>query len=404
MKKQVQLSLQHNLTRRAFLKFGGASLFGLLLPYIPTWHAERTPDLNIRENLRRTLPEQSEGLAEPTFSLNPTHAWVSGAGRWQMLNTEQDNYPQQGRVLEGFAALYEQPSFDANRVKFVWKDAVLSINDAVFREDTDSHNRVWYKIGEEGYVHSGSIQPVRTQLNEVNTGLPESGALAELTVPFSDAHWNPGSDDYIAYRFYYATTHWVSHVKYDNQGQAWYAVLDDKWEYIYYVQASHLRILPQEELTTLSPEVPAGFKRLEVHIPEQVVIAYEMDKPVFMARVASGAKFRNGDFSTRPGNFMTFHKRPTRHMAAGNLAANGYDLPGVPWICYFTESGISFHGTYWHNNFGHPRSHGCINLTPQAARWIYRWTMPVVPPGAIMTYERYGTPINVIDQETWEPG
>jgi len=52
-------------------------------------------------------------------------------------------------------------------------------------------------------------------------------------------------------------------------------------------------------------------------------------------------------------------------MARGNLAANGYDLPGVPWNSYITEEGIAFHGTYWHNNFGKPRSHGCINLTPR---------------------------------------
>jgi len=401
MVKQAKPSSQQDLTRRSFLKFAGASLFGLFVPCIPEAPANRISYLDIHEDWRRICPEHSEGLADSSSALNSSQAWFAGPRRWQTLNADQEDSPRQGRVLDAYVALYDQPAFDANRVKFLWKDAVIDISEAVYREDTDSHNRVWYKVGEEGYVHSGSVQPVRTQLNEVFAGLPESGALAEVTVPFSDAHWNPGPDDYVAYRFYYATTHWVSHVKYDQQGLAWYAVLDDKWEYIYYVQASHLRILPQEELTPLSPDVPAGFKRLEVHIPEQVVIAYEMDKPVFMARVASGAKFRNGDFSTQPGHFMTFHKRPTRHMAAGNLAANGFDLPGVPWICYFTESGISFHGTYWHNNFGHPRSHGCINLTPQAAKWIYRWTMPVVPPDAIMTYERYGTPIQVIDQETW---
>ena len=302
MHKQAKSSSQHDLTRRNFLKFTGASLFGLFVRFTPALPANRGSYLDIHEDWRRTCPEQSEGLADSSSNLNTTQAWVTGTSRWQALNADQEDFPQQGRVLDAYVALNEQPSFDATRVKFLWKDAVIPISAAVYREDTDSHNRVWYKVGEEGYIHSGSVQPVHTQLNEVITGLPESGALAEVTVPFSDAHWNPGLDDYVAYRFYYATTHWVSHVKYDNQGLAWYAVLDDKWEYIYYVQASHMRILPQEELTPLSPDVPAGFKRLEVHIPEQVVVAYEMDKPVFMARVASGAKFRNGDFSTQPVN------------------------------------------------------------------------------------------------------
>jgi len=58
---------------------------------------------------------------------------------------------------------------------------------------------------------------------------------------------------------------------------------------------------------------------------------------------------------------------------ASNLQGNEFDLPGVPWVCYISWTGVSFHGTYWHNNYGTPQSHGCINLTPEAAKWIYRW-------------------------------
>jgi lipoprotein-anchoring transpeptidase ErfK/SrfK len=83
-------------------------------------------------------------------------------------------------------------------------------------------------------------------------------------------------------------------------------------------------------------------------------------------------------------------------MAAGNLAYNGYDLPGVPWISYITESGISLHGTYWHNNFGRPRSHGCINLSPKAAKWVYLWTLPAVPPQEQYVHEESGTIVDVI--------
>jgi lipoprotein-anchoring transpeptidase ErfK/SrfK len=134
-----------------------------------------------------------------------------------------------------------------------------------------------------------------------------------------------------------------------------------------------------------------------VYLPEQLLIAYEGDKPVFMTRIASGAKFSDGNYTTPIGHHITFHKRPSRHMAAGNLAYNGYDLPGVPWICYITESGIAFHGTYWHNDYGRPRSHGCINLSPQAAQWIYRWTIPVVPYSEQRAYEAYGTSVLIMD-------
>ena len=100
------------------------------------------------------------------------------------------------------------------------------------------------------------------------------------------------------------------------------------------------------------------------------------EKLVFATRISTGGKRRSGTYTTPSGDFITFHKRPTRHMAAGDIASNGFDLPGVPWVLYITKSGISFHGTYWHNDFGRPRSHGCINLTPQAAKWLYRWTIP----------------------------
>ena len=83
-------------------------------------------------------------------------------------------------------------------------------------------------------------------------------------------------------------------------------------------------------------------------------------------------------------------------MARGNLAANGYDLPGVPWNSYITESGIAIHGTYWHNYYGRPRSHGCINLTPQAAKWVFLWTMPFVPPDEVKIYEDTGTFVEII--------
>jgi hypothetical protein len=236
-------------------------------------------------------------------------------------------------------------------------------------------------------------------LNETTTEIPEGGMLAEVTVPYTDAFVNPGKGQVFAYRFYYETTHWVVKAVYDNSGSAWYAVLDDKWDFIYYVPSNHLRLIPKEEFSLISPHIPPTLKRLDVRLREQVLIAYEAEQPVFMARVATGAKFRDGDFSTKPGWYSTFHKRSSRHMAAGNLAANGYDLPGVPWISYFTESGVSFHGTFWHNNYGRPRSHGCVNLTPQAAKWIYRWTLPHVPPEEQMLYEEMGTLIRIVDEQ-----
>jgi hypothetical protein len=304
----------------------------------------------------------------------------------------------QGRVLEGSIIVYDIPSTKGNKMQTYWRDRVIPITGVTLCSDPldESHNRVWYQIGEEGYAHSGSIQPVRTIHNPVQEEIPEGGVLAEVTVPFTDAHWKLGPDEPVAYRFYYQTTYWVIRTVHDAYGEPWYVVLDDKWEYTFYVPAIHLRILPAEEISPLSPHIPALFKHIEVFLPEQVLIAYEYDDPIYMARVATGGKFRDGNYETPTGRREIFRKRPSRHMARGNMAANGYDLPGVPWNSYITEDGIAIHGTYWHNNYGRPRSHGCINLSPKAAQWLYRWTMPVVPPDQSHVYEPGGTAVDVI--------
>ncbi len=303
---------------------------------------------------------------------------------------------QQGRVVEGYVTIHAQPSLESKALNKFWRDTVFPIAEATIGDKEPQHNRVWYHVAGEGYIHSGGVQPVQTRPNLVED-VPASGALAEVTVPFTDAHWRPGKQYPTAYRFYYETTHWVVRRVQDASGESWYRVLDDKWKFSYYVPSRHLRILPYSELSPLSPELPAVARRLEVNTEAQAVIAYEFDRPVFMTRTATGARFSNGDFSTPHGRYITAHKRPYRHMAAGNLAANGYDLPGVPWVTYITESGISFHGTYWHNNFGRPRSHGCINLTPSAAKWVFRWCTPVVPPDQQFAIEADGaTAVDVI--------
>ena len=334
------------LTRRDFLKLGGVGFISL--------------------------------LANPTRSFN------------NLLND------QQGRVIYNIITVYHRPSLEAEVVRQYWLDSVLPITGVTIGEGEPTYNRVWYRIGNEGYAHSGGIQPVKTILNQPVTEIPPEGQLAEVTVPYTDARWEPGQNERVAYRFYYETTHWVVGFNFAADGSPWYTVLDDKWELTFYVPARHLRLIPPEELRPISPNVPYQAKRLEVRTREQVVIAYEWDRAVFMARTATGAEFSSGKFYTPTGRHKTFHKRPYRHMAAGNLARNGYDLPGVPWVCYITKSGVAFHGTYWHNDYGRPRSHGCINLTPSAAKWIYLWTLPVVPYREQYAYNEIATRVDVL--------
>jgi lipoprotein-anchoring transpeptidase ErfK/SrfK len=79
---------------------------------------------------------------------------------------------------------------------------------------------------------------------------------------------------------------------------------------------------------------------------------------------------------------------PSRHMRAPENergTSAWFDLPGVPWNTFFTYEGVAIHGTYWHNDFGARRSHGCVNVPIEVAKFVYLWTEPVTPYAAEYT-------------------
>ena len=312
------------------------------------------------------------------------------------LSLQQGDFTNlQGRITDRLLWSHDEPDPKSGRKKLYWRDLIVSIANSTTSDDENAFNRVWYEIAEGGYIYSGSVQPVRTLLNEPQT-ISLKGALGEVSVPYTDAHLEPDSNAEVLYRLYYETVHWVkASAIHPGDGHIWYALLDDKSTQYYYVPAEHIRLIPDAELAPLSPEVPDKHKRVEVRLRDQLVLAYESGILVFATRVSTGMRRQSGKYTTPDGEFITFHKRPTRHMAAGDIAASGFDLPGVPWVLYLTKSGISFHGTYWHNDFGRPRSHGCINLTPQAAKWLYRWTLPTVPPDKELAYGYVGTKVEI---------
>lgn len=308
---------------------------------------------------------------------------------------------QQGRVTTRIAWMYDRPTLSGTQVRLCQRDVLLNIINTALSDDLNANNRIWYEIGTtdviEGYVYSGNIQPVKTLLNTPQLlDVPEEGLLAEVSVPYTDAHVEATRDSEVAYRIYYETTHWVKSMITNAEGQIWYQIRDDKWDKLYYARADHLRIMTAEELTPLSPDVPYKDKKILVQLESQLVTAFENGVPVFVTPVSTGGIFRAGTYTTPKGSFTTSYKRPSRHMAAGDLASSGFDLPGVPWVQYITEGGISFHGTFWHNDFGRPRSHGCINLSSSAAKWLYRWSSPEVPLKKEFVYGGLGTKVEII--------
>jgi lipoprotein-anchoring transpeptidase ErfK/SrfK len=351
-------------SRRDFLKLSGLSLLGLLVP-------------------GRPLSFFSDPLLSDHQAASAHLAGVTSL---------------QGRITTGYLWSYDSPSNKGKRVKMYWRDLVVNIIGTAIDDDTEVYNRVWYEIDEGGFLYSGWVQPVYTRLNEPYVGaVPIGGLLGEISVPYTDAYAQADVNSKFKYRLYYETTHWVLESTTGADGSVWYRLLDDKYKEFYYIPAKHLRLIDAAEIAPISPNVPGKDKRIEVHLDQQLVLAYEGTRPVFAARAATGGIYRVGTYTTPFGTFGTFHKRPSRHMAAGDLTASGFDLPGVPWVLYITDSGISLHGTYWHNDFGHPRSHGCINLSPTASKWLFRWTMPSFDSKNQFAFDRsVGTTVNIV--------
>ncbi|HUH97647.1 MAG TPA: L,D-transpeptidase family protein [Anaerolineales bacterium] len=315
------------------------------------------------------------------------------------LRFDQARASAAGQVRAAFSGiqLFEEPSFKANPFDIFNRDAVLNVTG---QKDGDfgfgnPYNKTWFKIN-GGYAYSGYFQPVETNYQEPVYQIPAAGQLGEITVPLSDARVDSTYWADHAYRLYYRTTHWVTEVAVNKYEKTiWYKIYDKHLDQSFYVSAQDMRLVPDSELTPLSSDVPDQDKHIYVDTDAQLVTAFEEDRPVLIARCSSGGKGTR----TPPGDYQTFHKGPTIHMTNDGApgAGRGYDLPGVPWVSFFTGTGISFHGTYWHNDYGRPRSHGCVNLSPDDAKFIYRWTSPLVPPGTAYLYEPgSGTKVEVV--------
>ncbi len=130
---------------------------------------------------------------------------------------------------------------------------------------------------------------------------------------------------------------------------------------------------PATPATTPSPEPTApmgqfGLKWVDVNLTNQTMIAFEGQTPVFSSKVSSGVPRH----PTVQGIYRIYAKYKSVTMQGGQGTAEYYYLPNVPYTMYF-YSGYALHGAYWHNNFGQPMSHGCVNLSVDAAKWMYDW-------------------------------
>jgi len=306
------------------------------------------------------------------------------------------------RVATESVSVYSQPN-DQSRIVSTWmRDELVHVYGEITVAEPKL-NPVWYRVW-GGYMHRARLQRVKILYNQTLPTLEEgTRRLVEITVPFTQPwrytkiyNWQQ-----LGFRLYYSSVHWVEAIEPGPFGEQWYRIYDDLTGFPYYVDPLHIRPIPLSDLAPITPEIPLEKKRIEVNLTTQNLTAFEYDKQVFKTSICSGIpngpRGANGIPTKTPtGDFRIMDKMPAKHMGDGNLFADvdDYELPGVPWTSFFTAQGHAFHGTYWHENFGVPMSHGCINMRTEDAKWLFLW---VLPPHEIgKTYNRgYGTLVQI---------
>lgn len=297
------------------------------------------------------------------------------------------------RVAIHSVSVHSKPNDKSKILYQRFRDELINVYYELVSEDGPGYNPIWYRVW-GGYVHSAHLQRVKIRYNPVVEKFEENTFhLGEVTVPLTQTMrylnykktWEP------LYRLYYGSTHWVVGLDEGPDGGPWYRLRDELSEVEYHTPAANIRLVDPEEFAPISPDVDPWKKRIEVSIARQSLVAYEGDKVVLETTVSTGLPDGRGPSDgyiptdTPTGQFHVYSKMASKHMGNGHLTSSldAYELPGVPWTTFFAEHGVALHGTYWHTNFGMTMSHGCVNLRTEEAKFLFRWTTPVVKPGTV---------------------
>ena len=285
----------------------------------------------------------------------------------------------------------------------VWKSEVVG--------GAKSISKRWVETP-EGYVYSPDLQPVRNLPNVPLAAIPEgkTGFWAEVTVPYVDliianpparAGWYKDAvENGFIPRLYYGQVVWMDAIANDN-GRVMYR-FSEHYGYgdLFWVDATAFYPLTDADVAPISPDVDPELKKIVVNTTYQTLSAYEGDVEVFFCRVSTGYDSEN--YRTPAGGYNPHRKLLSIPMAGSSSEGrSGYDTPAVGWPFFMNGDGIAIHAAFWHNDFGVRRSHGCVNVCAEDAKWIWRWTTPYVTldQGEVsLDWPDHGTKVDVVQR------
>ncbi|MCX4243694.1 L,D-transpeptidase [Paraliomyxa miuraensis] len=255
----------------------------------------------------------------------------------------------------------------------------------------NDQGRTWWRTSRGGYLDAAKVyKKPPPKVAEVGVVLPETSGF-----PFGFAGddktpvFQRNEDGKLQRKGSLAYRTFVDGVEeLEIDGKTYLRTADDT-----YVRASDLRLaVPQTP-----PQDLGGIDRwVDVDLSQQLLVAYEGERPVFTTLVSTGRKgTKEEPFDTPTGTFRIVTKHISSSMD-GNTASDGnYSIQDVPWAMFF-HGNYALHGAFWHAGFGGRRSHGCINLAVTDARWLFWWVGPELPEGWHGAAAHDGSPGSVV--------
>ena len=336
------------------------------------------------------------GLGLGALAFNPSEPWRAPAHLPQFPAGDQ-----LGRVAVqpnfNSTPLRSQPNENASKIRDVPQDEVVVWQREVVGSSVSGRTNTRWVETPEGFIYTVDLQPVRNIPNEPLMAIPQgkAGFWAEVTVPYvemqiQNAPISPAMKYLLQYyqpvRLYYGQVVWIDQLGTQDGHTVLYHVNEAQGHGYGYgdtflAEGPAFHALTEQDVAAISPDVDPATKKITIDSTgeHQTLSCYEGNTEVYYCRVSTGYVDSSVDFSTPQGDQALSWKTFSIHMAANTVNKGGYDTMGVPWPIYFNQpAGAAIHGAFWHNDFGVRRSHGCVNVSPEDAKWIFRWTTPAL--------------------------
>lgn len=268
-----------------------------------------------------------------------------------------------GRLAD-FTNVYAAPSMAAPVVRNAG-DGFLY---ATLRRSLEAEGQRWYEVNFDEWVRADDINVVSvSDFHGVTMSRQPQRPFGWFVADFRPSSVPGGEPDYQFDRLPRYTFFEVYDAVEDDEGWLWYDIGDGMW--------INQKLVSLVDANPRPEGVEPNQKWVEVDLYEQTLAAYEGDQMVYATLISSGLN----QWPTYEGLFQVKYRHDYTTMSGAEGLVDYYVVEDVPNTMFFDiENEIALHGAYWHDRFGYKHSHGCVNMPPLDAEWVYKWSEDTV--------------------------